>query len=634
MADLPCADGAGSINNPDNDIPGTPPPEIFVPAELCVGNWELTTTLPDFCEQTDQQRQESYVAEALNINGAPINIFKLLGIHEQGEGSVLNRGRPFSSTAFPGFPLTDINGAGVWRSLELGPNTVNNSFIGIDFGIRSLSSGASPYNPHAPNLQFVGAVQITQSSDPTRWARQVKVEATTGACELGQQSFFGTGDGLLSVASLGSNATRCQVIIEASTPTAFDVSAVKADGTTVLLGEATIGLQFSSPIVNFIIGIGTIPFAIGDTFMVAIDYQWKRAGIFNLIQSPQPQTIALSSVKSILRIKALKITPTLFAGTDSWEVSAFEVLDSVPTQIDNIQDLFLNENRDRDYSKTPILLKVQYSPTDGVSDLSKFGINILDQYSFTASFNTMVQLLGRPIVTGDIIEVIPEMQYDHNLKPVRKFLEVTDTGWATEGFSTHWKPTMYRFSAQIAMPSQETRDIFGTIDTQKYFTPDSVFASDAGAQIDTTPLTIAEEIRAEAQYRVPETGSDDQMSAIAKPQPPAYPQNAKGQPKPVVKPEFPKGAQNIYMEDGLPPNGEPYGEGFRLPDMATAVDGEYFRLYYPPETKIPPRLYAFSAVKNRWIFLETDRRGEYSSHTPSVRNILQSTTKQGLGKKL
>ncbi|MDV7390015.1 hypothetical protein RZS08_01625, partial [Arthrospira platensis SPKY1] len=111
-----------------------------------------------------------------------------------------------------------------------------------------------------------------------------------------------------------------------------------------------------------------------------------------------------------------------------------------------------NENRDRDYAKVPLLLKVQYNPTDSVSDLAKFGINILDQYTFTTSFNTMVQTLGRPIVVGDIIEVIPEMQYDHNLRPIRKFLEVTDAGWASEGFGPHWRPMVYRFQAQQALP--------------------------------------------------------------------------------------------------------------------------------------------------------------------------------------
>jgi hypothetical protein len=323
----------------------------------------------------------------------------------------------------------------------------------------------------------------------------------------------------------------------------------------------------------------------------------------------------------------------MFTGTGSWEVSEFDVRDSVPTDINNIQDLFFNENRDRDYADSPITLRVQFNPADSTSDLSRFGINILDQYSFTASFNSMVQLLGRPIVVGDIIEVVPEMQYDHNLNPVRKFLEVTDTGWASEGFGPQWQPMLYRFQAQQALPSQETRDIFGSLNTQKYLLSDDLLQFNN--QLDTTPLTQTEEIIKIAADAVPEVGSDDLIVTVGQPLKAALPSaNAKGQPEAVAQQPFPAGPQGPHIEDGLPSNGEPYGEGYKLPEAAGVSDGDYFRLYYAPETKIPPRLYKFSAIKNRWIFMETDRRGDYSSHRPSVRNILQSDTKQSLKKKL
>jgi hypothetical protein len=309
---------------------------------------------------------------------------------------------------------------------------------------------------------------------------------------------------------------------------------------------------------------------------------------------------------------------------------ALDVLDSAPSNINDIQDLFFNENRDRDYAPVSLQLKCQYSPIDSISDLSKFGLQILDQYSFTCSFNTMVAVLGRPIITGDIIEVRPDLQYDQNLLPVRKFLEVTDTGWAAEGYATAWRPTLYRFSAQQALPSQETRDIFGTIDTQKYLTTDSILADGVGDQIDTTPLTISEEIAKQAAKAVPEVGSDDQTSTIGAVLPRVQlPVNEHGNP-----PAAPfDGTQGNYIEDGLPPNGEPYGEGSRLPDVTTVNDGDYFRLYYPQNLEIAPRLYRYSAYKNRWLYVETDRRGQYSSTKPSVRKILDSSTRVGLGKK-
>ena len=566
----------------------------------------------------------------MNIAGAPIHLFKLLGVHEQGTGSVLSSGRIIGSSPYPGYPLTGVNGGTVpWRSLQSGPAVIaNGSYIGIDFGIKLIWNGMTEYEPQKQNWTKVASLAITQANTATQFARQVKVEIADGECLSGTPAFTGVGNGTIAVTSLGSNATLGSVVLVAITPTVFNVLAQLPDGSVIGLDTATVGVPFFSTFINFTVNQGSTPYAGGDMFTIPVYYNWKRVGLFNLVQSPLPQTLNLQTP---YLVKAVRVIPTLFTGAGNWEVSALDAFDSAPTDINNIQDLFFGENRDRDYAKEPVLLKVQYAPTDSMSDLAKYGINIMDQYSCTVSFAAMVQALGRPIVVGDIVEMIPEMHYDHNLMPIRKFLEVTDTGWAAEGFSTAWKPTVYRFSAQQALPSQETRDIFGTLDTQKYLISDAVLTDGIGEQLDTTPLTTMEELRKEAADKVPEIGSDDQRTMVGSPLPKhnIAPVNPKGQPYYAEH----TGKQGIYIEDGLPRNGEPYGEGFKLPDPIGLNDGDYFRLYYPSETKIPPRLYRWSAVKLRWIFMETDRRGDYSSHKPSVRNILHSDTKQGLGKK-
>ena len=628
MATLPCANGAGSINNPDGSPAQTglnnTSLSVYVPYSPEVGEFEISkVNLSPNCETNDQLRQESYVAETLNIAGAPINIFKLLGVHEQGNGSVLSNGRIISSQPYPGYPVTGVNNAGSWRSLQAGPSTTS-SYIGVDFGIKLLPTGNSEYEPHKQNWTKVGAFNITQANTPNEFARQVKVEIADGECEMPSPLFTGVGDGILTVNVLGENVTQGVVTVLALTATTFNVYATLPNNTVIGLKTATVGQPFFSTFINFTITAGLTQFVAGDMFTIPVNYKWKRLGLFNLIQSPLPQTLSL---KTAITIKAIKVSPTLFTGTGHWEVSALDVLDSPPTDIDNIQDLFFNENRDRDYSLEPILLKAQYAPADSMSDLSRFGLSILDQYSFELSFADMVKKLGRPIVTGDIIEVIPEMQYDHNLKPIRKFLEVTDTGWASQGFSTMWRPTIYRFSASQATPSQENRDIFGTMDTQKYLVADSILTDGVGEQIDVTPLTQMEEITKESLDAVPERGSDDGIKVSGTHLPPTLPPtNPKGQPTPLP----PKGKPNIFIEDGIPKHGEPYGEGYSLPESTTATDGEYFRLYYPEISKIPPRLYRFSVVKNKWLYMETDRRADYSSHKPSVRNILQSKTNQSL----
>lgn len=620
MADtLPCPDGAGSINNPDNPTDPTPP---YVVVEPCIGEWEISGA-DDQCALTETQNQASYAAEIININGAPLNIYKLLGVHEQGDGSIISQGTVFASTPAPGYPISNILGAGAWRSSQTGSSISGAAYVGVDFGIdRKTVDGTSEYAPIKPNWKKVGAVLIQQGDTAINFARQVRVETTDGAVSVGAI----TGNGTWT-ATPGVNAEEGFISISFVSTTVYSVSYTHL-GATNFLGTGSVDVGFKHPVIEL---AATGVFTSGDLVTIPLSYVWKRQGVFNLVQSASP--VALNLQREILA-KAVRVVPTLYTGAGNWEIVSMDVLDSPPTDINNIQDLFFNENRDRDYAKTALQIKAQYSINNSVTDLSKYGLNILDQYSFVVSFPVMVALLGRPLVTGDIIEVVPERQYDHNLKMVRKFLEVTDTGWASEGFSTGWKPTLYRFAAQQALPSQETRDIFGTIDTQKYMVADSFFNDlGVGAQIDTAPLSTTEEIGKIAKKAVPETGDDLGVSTDGMVTRHALPpDNLVGQPE-ALSPIPTK--QNIYVEDGLPPNGEAYGEGYSLPDATTAADGDYFRLYYPDSqgVKIAPRLHRFSAVKNRWIFLEQDRRASASSLKPSVQKIMQSSGKQGLGKK-
>lgn len=623
MATLPCPDGAGSLNNEEAPAQqGTNTPLVVV--QPCIGTWEISTA-DDECAINEASNQASYAASVLNINGAPLNIYKLKGIHEQGVGSILSRGKLFSSASAPGFPLSSINTSS-WKSMQTGVNISGVAHVGIDFGIDTkiiAGSTSSEYAPIKPNWQKVGAVIIKQADTPFNFARQVRVEIADGATVIGSSTSLSTGT--LSLIQAGPNAEAGTITAIAASATALTITYTKL-GTTITLGSATVGTLFQSTICSFVIS-GAV--TLGDMFSFNIDYEWKRVGVYNLVQGGSPITLNLQHEHLV---KAVRVVPTLFTANSNWVLEKFDVLDTPPTNVNNIQDLFFNENRDRDYEKVPLQIKAQYTMSDSITDLSKFGLSMLDAYSFVVSFPAMIGLLGRPIVTGDIVEVIPELQYDHNLKPVKKFVEVTDTGWAAEGFTSGWKPTLYRFAASVVNPSQETRDIFGTIDTQKYMVADSFFSDlGAGPQIDTTPLTQTEEIIKTAKAAVPEIGTDSAVSTDGQPLPLAQVRvNVKGNPAAI---SAGNGKQGPMVEDGLPPNGEIYGEGYALPDIAGSVDGAWFRLYYPEATMIPTRLYRFSALKNKWIYMETDRRMENSSIRPSIQKIMQSTTKIGLGKK-
>jgi hypothetical protein len=86
-----------------------------------------------------------------------------------------------------------------------------------------------------------------------------------------------------------------------------------------------------------------------------------------------------------------------------------------------------------------------------------------------------------------------------------------------------------------------------------------------------------------------------------------------------------------YVEDGIPPDNLPYTEGLQDNGFpANPKDGDYHRMNYKSEFGIPPRLYQFNARKGRWVFMEADRRGKYSSFKPSMLRLMESSSKLNL----
>lgn len=604
-----CPDAAGSFNNPDGGggIPPLPPVGPYVPPELCSGTFTISQAE---CAAIENNYQESLAGAVLDASGAPVNVFKLLGIHEQGKLiDLTGKGRPIG-LGTPAYAFDEL--AESWMSAETGLAVVTTpAYIGYDFGIRKTSFGQPETVPGAPAAEHITSIRIKQSDDPLTRALQIRVDRSDGEYSINplKITFTGTGNGGFGSFKAGVNSVPGAFMAFATEPTKFMIAWTNASGTE-LLGEATVGVQFNTLYGSFTINAGTIPFAVNDSFMAPVDLVWKRVDVVNLPNASMP---ALVRIKQSAAARYWRIVPTLFAGSTAntaWVVEKLEMLDYQATTLDDVQDTLFMENRDRDYAKSSIQLRAQYTPFDSVSDLSKFGFQMADIYSFTVSFAQMVKALGRPIVIGDVLEVPSELQYDHNLKPVRKFLEVSDVGWAADGYTTGWKPIIYRFQAQQLIPSQEHRDILGTVDTQKYVIDDSTFFSGI-QQISTGNLTGMEHNEAEAVQAVPEKGTNirEQASGTNRfDQPGSY------------------DGVGPYVEDGLPPDGNPYETGFNLPDVAGQADGSFFRLEYPPQQNIPARLYKFNGVKNKWVYVETDRRSARQAHRPSQLEILNLST--------
>lgn len=592
--------------------------QILSAGEPCVGTWRLGSDTA--CGANDTKLANQYVVETLEISGAPINVFKLLGVHEQGKlidltgnGNPLHGGTSADTTVTNVFTV----GGNTWKSSQVGAAvTQTPAFIGYDFGTKKTQQGNEKYRASQPVVNRISSIRLQQSATASRRASQLKIERSDGTFSVKNKNYLGNGDGQLVDISAGINATEDRILITAISPTQFQVASLKLGQ----LGIADLNKQFVSMQCIFTITGGNTPFTANDMFMFDLSLNWLRVDIVNV---PNNEAINLISFKNAVPSRYWRFVPVMFAGStlnEPWEIVRLELLDYETTSIDNVQDIFFLENRDRDYAQTSMTIRCQYSPFDPLGDMGKFGFNILDQYAFTCAFSSMVEKLGRPIIIGDVLEVCPEAAYDHNMNVVKKYLEVTDAGWSAEGYSPGWTPLIYRFTAQQLIPSQEHRDIIKTVAAQKYSIDDSDFFSGI-SQVITGNLTSSENIAVEAKNAVPETGSDSSTIASG---------TSLYTPDPIKEKKGSYDGRDLYIEDGLPPDGKPYGEGYKLPDMDSCQDGEYFRLIYAPELKVPARLYQFSLYKRKWIYIETDRRAENSSHKPSAQKMLSSSTSKSL----
>ena len=131
----------------------------------------------------------------------------------------------------------------------------------------------------------------------------------------------------------------------------------------------------------------------------------------------------------------------------------------------NIQDLLFIENRDRTYDTNIYRLRGHYQVQNLDFDLSQFGLFLNNNIIFiVVHYNDMIEQIGRKLMVGDVIELPHLLDYDPldaNKVPValKRFMQITDANWASEGFSPTWYPHLWRIKCEPLVNTEEFAQI-------------------------------------------------------------------------------------------------------------------------------------------------------------------------------
>ena len=169
------------------------------------------------------------------------------------------------------------------------------------------------------------------------------------------------------------------------------------------------------------------------------------------------------TIKEMFTVGATDMYLHKYLGVDvkseTGQTTPYDKLD--PT---NIQDLVFLENRDRKYAKDIYRLRGHYNVQNLDFDLSQFGLFLNNDVIFiTVHYNDMIDIVGRKLMVGDVLE-LPHLTDYHPLNesvPVglRRYYQITDGNFASEGFTQTWYPHLWRIKCEPLVDSQEFANI-------------------------------------------------------------------------------------------------------------------------------------------------------------------------------
>lgn len=274
----------------------------------------------------------------------------------------------------------------------------------------------------------------------------------------------------------------------------------------------------------------------------------------------------------------------------------------------NIQDLLFVENRDRKYDENIYSMRGIYQRQDSDFDLTQFGLFLQTGTIFmTFHLRDMVDLIGRKIMSGDVLELMHLKDYDALDQDVpaalKRYYVVGDCSFASEGFSPTWWPHLWRVKLNPLVDGQEYKDILNNI------TASDDTTTTLGDLLSTYDkyTSINDAVIAQAEIELPKSGYDTSHIYIKPLQADGTLANVSGAnvtSDPVVSVAskvhgYLSGdglEPNQYIDSVETPNLTPVATGISFP--ASPAEGDYFlRMDF-----LPNRLFRYNGA--RWVKIE------------------------------
>lgn len=137
----------------------------------CPSPWDLTQDSDCFIDNV--------VGESLKIAGAELNVYKLLGVHEQGKLiDLVGKGQSISGGDNSIYPSKNafFDNSLEWRSIQKGTNVISKSFIGYDFGPIKLNNDRLKYGVETENRKHITTIIIKQGANSKNRSTKIRIE--------------------------------------------------------------------------------------------------------------------------------------------------------------------------------------------------------------------------------------------------------------------------------------------------------------------------------------------------------------------------------------------------------------------------------------------------------------------------